>query len=117
VDFYKVAATRRNVGDLTDPHNNGATIKLGHTVEIIGQVARDLARTGRKSGPVGTYTSIGTYDRKGTFGPEGTFCLIGTFSFVGSYGPKGTFLPTGTFSVVGTYRSVGTYTPNFRNAN
>ena len=49
MDYHKVAATRRNVGDLTDPHNNGATIKLGHTVEIIGQVARDLARTSREA--------------------------------------------------------------------
>ena len=50
---------------VTDGH-----LKLGHTVEIIGQVSGDLARTGRKSGSVGTtYTSIGTYEREGTFRP------------------------------------------------
>jgi hypothetical protein len=60
----------------------------GHTVEIMGQVARDLARNSPESGPVDTYTSIGTYKREGTFRPDGTFCLIGTFSFVGTYGLK-----------------------------
>jgi hypothetical protein len=32
----------------------------GHTVEFMGQVARDLARTSRKVWPVGAYTLIGT---------------------------------------------------------
>src|SRR5450432_1722029 len=48
----------------------------------MGQVARDLVRIGRKSGPVGTYALIGTY------GPEGTFCLIGAFSVISTYTPN-----------------------------
>jgi len=44
---------------------NWATSKLQPSVEIIGQVDMDLARTSRKSGrrgPVGTYISICTYE-------------------------------------------------------
>jgi hypothetical protein len=75
----KLQLPAENVGNVTDPHNKRATIKLQshRRKHRAGQLG--LARTGRKSEP------------------------IGTFSFVGTYSPKGTFLHIGTFSVVGTY--------------
>jgi hypothetical protein len=47
---YHLCQKSRNYGDVTDPHNKGTTIKCTcHTVEIMGQVAKDSARTSWKA--------------------------------------------------------------------